>query len=175
MRSSGVATAKNTAYKEDWSIAELKLGIDPGQTARRIPARAERPPDTTPSIPAAKAFKDLAFATDKNVETRANSGTPNYEGMAINIDLGGEYELTRVMQLHGRSAEDYPAEYKIEVSRQANESKFREVWRGAGKAGRSVARFEPVTTRYIRITALKNRDNSHLWSIAEVRTNRDPD
>jgi len=169
------ATAKNTTYKEDWSIAELKLGIDPGQTARRIPTRAERPPDTTPPIPAAKTFKDLALATDKNTDTRANSGTPIYEGMAITIDLGGEYELTRVVQLHGRWAEDYPAEYKVEVSRQANESRFREAWRGAGKAGRSVARFEPVTTRYIRITALKNRDSSHLWSIAEVRTNRDPD
>ena len=179
------ATAKNPTYKEDWSIAELKLGVDPGQTARRIPAaKAERPPDTTPGaskvtvpppVQAAKTFKDLALVTDKNADTRANSGTPNYEGMSITIDLGGEYELTRVVQLHGRWSDDYPAEYKVELSRQATESKFREAWRGAGKAGRSVARFEPVMTRYIRITALKNRDASHVWSIAEVRTNRDPD
>jgi len=179
------ATAKNPTYREDWSIAELKLGVDPGQTARRIPAaKAERPPDTTPGaskvtvpppVQAAKTFKDLSLATDKNADTRANSGTPNYEGMSITIDLGGEYELTRVVQLHGRWSDDYPAEYKVELSRQATESKFREAWRGAGKAGRSVARFEPVMTRYIRITALKNRDASHVWSIAEVRTNRDPD
>ncbi|MEK6285803.1 MAG: discoidin domain-containing protein, partial [Acidobacteriota bacterium] len=99
----------------------------------------------------------------------------NYEGLAITIDLGGEYELSRVVQLHGRWAEDYPVEYKVEVSRQANESRFREVWRGPGKVGRSVARFEPVATRYIRITALRNRDSNHLWSIAEVRTNLDPE
>jgi hypothetical protein len=80
-----------------------------------------------------------------------------------------------VVQLHGRWAEDYPAEYKIDVSKQANESRFREVWRGPGRAGRSVARFEPVATRYIRITALRNRDNNHGWSITEVRTNRDTD
>jgi hypothetical protein len=169
------ATAKNTTYREDWSIAELKLGVDPGQTARRIPARPKREPEATPAVAAARTLKDLALATDKNPDTRASSGTPNYEGMSITIDLGGEYELSRVVQLHGRWAEDYPVEYKVEVSRQANESRFREAWRGAGKAGRSVARFEPVTTRYIRITALKNRDSSHLWSIAEVRTNRDPD
>jgi len=169
------ATAKNTTYRQDWSIAELKLGVDPGQTARRIPARSERPPDVPPSVPAPKTLKDFALATDQNAETRASSGTPNYEGMSITIDLGGEYELSRVVQLHGRWAEDYPAEYKIEVSKQANESRFREVWRGPGKASRSVARFEPVTTRYIRITALRNRDNNHGWSIAEVRTNRDPD
>src|SRR6185436_7048313 len=118
---------------------------------------------------------DSALATDQNAETRASSGTPNYEAMSITIDLGGEYELSRVVQLHGRWAEDYPAEYKIEVSKQANESRFREAWRGPGKASRSVARFEPVATRYIRITALRNRDSNHGWSIAEIRTNRDPD
>jgi hypothetical protein len=95
--------------------------------------------------------------------------------MSITIDLGGEYELSRVVQLHGRWAEDYPAEYKVELSKQANESRFRDAWRGAGTAGRSVARFEPVTTRYIRITALRNRGGNHGWSIAEIRTNRDPD
>jgi F5/8 type C domain len=167
------ATAKNTTYRQDWSIAELKLGVDPGQTPRKIAARPERAPDATP--PPARTLKDLTLATDKKPGTRASSGTPNYEGMSITIDLGGEFELSRVVQLHGQWAEDYPAEYKVEVSRQANESRFREAWRGPGKPGRSVARFEPVTTRYIRITALRNRDAEHWWSIAEVRTNRDPD
>jgi hypothetical protein len=174
------ATAKNTIYPgQDWSIAELKLGVDPGQTARRIPNRPDRTPEPTPPTPVPGQeqgrLKDPALATDKNPETRATSGTPNYQGMSLTIDLGGEFELSRVIQLHGRWPEDYPAVYKVEVSRQANESRFREVWRGAGTPLRSVARFEPATTRYIRITALKNRDNNHSWSIAEVRTNRDPD
>lgn len=169
------ATAKNTTYREDWSIAELKLGVDPGQTPRRIAARPERAAEPAPPAPTVRTLKDPALATDKNPDTRASSGTPNYEGMSITIDLGGEYELSRVLQLHGRWAEEYPAEYKVEVSRQGNESRFREVWRGPGNEGRSAARFEPATTRYIRITALRNRDSSHWWSIAEVRTNRDPD
>ncbi len=167
------ATAKNTTYRQDWSIAELKLGVDPGQTPRKIAARPDRAPEPTP--PAARTLKDLTLATDKKPGTRASSGTPNYEGMSITIDLGGEYELSRVVQLHGQWAEDYPGEYKIEVSRQANESRFREAWRGPGKAGRSIATFEPVTTRYIRITALRDRGANHWWSIAEIRTNRDPD
>ena len=174
------ATAKNTVYPgQDWTIAELNLGVDPGQTARRIPTRPDRTPEPIPPTPAPGEehgrLKDPALATDKNLETRATSGTPNYQGMSVTIDLGGEYELSRVIQLHGRWQEDYPAVYKIEVSRQANESRFREVWRGAGSAVRSVARFEPATTRYIRITALKTRLNNNWWSIAEVRTNRDPD
>lgn len=167
------ATAKNTLYREDWSIAELKLGVDPGQKARRIPARNDRPPDDPP--PPARTLKDPTLATDKNPETRASSGTPHYQGMTIIVDLGGEYELSRVAQLHGRWAEDFPAEYKVEVSRQANESRYREVWRGQGTRGRSVARFQPVATRFIRITALRNRDLTQWWSIAEIQTNRDPD
>jgi hypothetical protein len=171
------ATARNTLYREDWSIAELMLGVDPGQTARRIatrPDRPDRPPVTTLPAPAPRTLRDPALATDRKLETRASSGTPDYRDMSITVDLRGEYELSHVVQLHGRWAEDYPAEYKIETSRQTNESRFREVWRGEGTTGRSVARFEPVTTRYIRITALRTRRGDYGWSIAEVRTNRDP-
>jgi hypothetical protein len=118
---------------------------------------------------------DAAKATDGRLDTFASSGAPDYVGMSITYDLGGEYELSRVVQLHGDRAEQFPAEYKVEVSRERNESRFREVWRGAGQEGRSVARFDPVVTRYVRITALRARGNGRLWSIAELRTNRDPD
>jgi hypothetical protein len=95
--------------------------------------------------------------------------------MTLSFDLGGEYELSRVVQVHGQWRDDYPGEYKIETSRQKDESRFREVYRGRGEPGRSVAQFNEVVTRYVRITALRNRDRTHWWSIAEVRTNRDPD
>src|SRR5262249_7783299 len=93
--------------------------------------------------------------------------------VSLTFDLGGEYELSPVVQVHGQWPDDYPAEYQVDVSRERNESKFREVWRGAGERERSVAVFAPVLTRYIRITALRARDNYHWWSIAELRTNRD--
>jgi hypothetical protein len=88
------ATAKNTTYRQDWSIAELKLGVDPGQKARRISARPERPPETTPPpVTAPRTLKDITLATDKNPE-HVQAAAPNYEGMSITIDLGGEYELS---------------------------------------------------------------------------------
>jgi hypothetical protein len=159
---------------EDWTIAEIRGGIDPGQTARTIPAKTETPADTV-SQPSAKTLRDTANLTDNKPDTFATSGTPDYAGTSYTLDLGGEYELSRVVQIHGARPDDYPAEYKIEVSRERNENRFREVWRGSGEPGRSVARFNPVTTRYVRITALQNRDRRHPWSIAELRTNRDPD
>ncbi len=170
------ATKTNSVYREYWSIAELRAGIDPGQTPRRIPAEPGRPPsDKGPPSPPAGALRDTELAFDKNPETRATSGRADYEGMSLSFDLGGEYEFSRIAQLHGRWGEDYPAEYKIEVSRERNESKFREVWRGRGEPSRSVARFNPVVTRYVRITALRSRDRSQWWSVAELRTNRDED
>jgi hypothetical protein len=148
----------------DWTIAELRGGIDPGQEARTIPAKTDKPAD--PVSPESRALRDTANLTDNKLDTFASSDSPNY---------AGEYELSRVVQIHGARQDDYPAEYKVEVSRERNESRFREVWRGSGEPGRSVARFNPVLTRYVRLTALRNRDNRHLWSIAELRTNRDPD
>jgi F5/8 type C domain-containing protein len=166
------ATATNGGGP-DWTIAELKAIIDPGAKARRIPVPDTRPPGDTKPPSTGKAIKDLALAFDKNPNTRATSGTPDYEGMSFTFDLGGEYEISRVVQIHGAWPEDYPAKYQVEVSRQRDESRFREVWQGRGERGRSVAEFQPIATRYIRITALQRRDNTHWWSIAELRTNRD--
>ncbi|HWP43850.1 MAG TPA: discoidin domain-containing protein [Blastocatellia bacterium] len=155
----------------EWSVAEAKAIIDPGARARRIPGR--RLPQPEP--PTRSEIRDQRLAFDRDLGTRATSGTADYEGMTFTFDLGGEYVMSRVVQVHGQWRDDYPAEYKIEVSRQKDESRFREVWRGRGEPGRSVAAFDDVTTRYIRITALRNRDRAHWWSIAELRTNRDPD
>jgi len=160
----------------EWTIAELKAIVDPG--ARPIIIRPDdRPPrpDQPGPRPPVRVMKDIEQAFDRNMNTRASSETANYDGMVFTYDLGGEYELSRIAQVHGRWIDDYPAQYKIEVSRQRDEDRFREVWRGAGERGRSVAQFNPVTTRYIRITALRERNRTNWWSIAELRTNRDPE
>jgi hypothetical protein len=173
------ATAVNTGG-EDWTIAEIRGGVDPGQKARTIPAKQENPPNTqTPADTGTerrtKALSDAANVTDNKLDTFATSKTPDYVGMSHTFDLGGEYELSRVVQIHGAKPDDFPGEYKVEVSRERNEDRFREVWRGNGERGRSVARFSPVVTRYVRLTALRNSPRQHWWSIAELRTNRDPD
>jgi hypothetical protein len=172
------ATALNDTYREEWSVAELRGGIDPGQTARRIPDSTPRPPNGNPGpLPpaASKLMEAPELALDNKAGTFSRSGRGEYEGMFYLLDLGGEYEISRVIQVHGSRPEDYPGEYKIEVSRERNENRFREVFRGKGQVNRSVARFEPVVTRYIKITALSARNTRNWWSIDELRTNRDND
>lgn len=176
------AMASNAGGPE-WNIAELKAIVDPGARPRIIDRddRPQRPDPPDRPRPPLKVIRDFEQAFDRNLNTRAWSGTSDYDGMTITFDLGGEYELSRVVQIHGKWMDDFPAQYKVEVSRQRDEDRFREVWRGAGERGRSVATFNPVTTRYIRITALRDRNDrnrrirANSWSIAEVRTNRDPD
>jgi hypothetical protein len=171
------ATATNGGGP-DWSVAEIKAIIDPGATnPRTIPAGTATPPVTAPgqSGRITGDLRDLELALDRNPATRATTGRANYAGASFTFDLGGEYELSRVVQNHGRWADEYPGQYKIEVSRRRDESDFREVWRGSGEPGRSTATFDPVNTRYVRITALRPQDRTHWWSVAELRTNRDPD
>lgn len=172
------ATATNDTYREEWSVAELRAGIDPGQRPRRIPEDSPRPPNNNPGpLPpaATRVLEAPELALDNRVGTFSRSGRSEYEGMYYLLDLGGEFELSRVIQVHGSRAEDFPGEYKIEVSRERNESRYREVFRGKGQANRSVARFEPVVTRYVKITALRTRPTGNWWSIDEIRTNRDKD
>jgi hypothetical protein len=170
---------------EDWSIAEVRVMVDPGATPRRSPwgdrdrdrdrdRDQDRDRDRFPDRND-RPLRDVNLAFDKNLNTRATSGVYDYAGTSVTLDLEGEYELSRVIQLHGQWQDDYPAEYKIEVSRDRNEGRFREVFRGAGEPGRSIAQFATVSARYVRITALRGRDRYHWWSIAEVRTNRDSD
>ena len=177
------ATEVNSQYHQEWSVAELTAGVDPGQTPRII-RPADRPVPPPPAPPRGRELFDVAKATDGRIDTFASSNSANYAGMFITYDLGGEYELSRVVQLHGDRREEFPGMYKVEVSRERNEDRFREVWRGPGQAGRSVARFDPVVTRYVRITAVETRDSgigpgrrpeARSWSIAELRTNRDPE
>jgi hypothetical protein len=169
---------------EDWSIAEVRIMVDPSATPRRGPWPGRDPdrdrdrnpdrdrfPDSQPYRP----LRDVALAFDRNMNTRATSGVYDYAGTSVILDLEGEYEISRVIQLHGQWQDDYPAEYKIEVSRDRTDGRFREVFRGAGEPNRSIAQFAPVFARVVRITALRSRDRYHWWSIAEIRTSRDSD
>ncbi|GEM_PF-1297849 len=164
------ATKTNATYNETWSIAELRIGVDPGQRPRRIPADSG---DNTTTPPRETVLRDAAAARDRNEETFATSSTPNYAGMFVTFDLRSEVQLSRIVQIHGSRSEDYPAEYRVEVSRVQSDRGFQEVFRGSGQANRSIARFTPTTARFIRLTATRNRNNVNWWSIAELRTDAD--
>jgi hypothetical protein len=63
--------------------------------------------------------------------------------------------------------DDYPAEHEIEVSEDGN--RWQRVFEGEGGRNRSGASFTPARARYIRITAIANRDLQRPWSIYELK------
>jgi hypothetical protein len=43
------------------------------------------------------------------------------------------------------------------------------VFEGRGEPGRSGASFNPIRARFVRITAISERDAQHWWSIYRLR------
>ena len=131
-----------------------------------------RPPKNDDSIPARNRWRitgdmnNISSMQDKNRGTRADTGTPNYGGRKVNIDLGKPCTVRKVIQDHGASTEDYPRQYKIMAS--PDGMQWNEIWRGKGTSGHSVAEFSPVFVRFIRVEATEERQKDKWWSIHEL-------
>lgn len=184
------ATAVNTVYNQEWSIAELTAGIDPGQKARTIPSPPQPAPQPAPkpdnketnSKPDAEDDKLMARAirsitaqgitninavVDDNNTTRATTTTANYAGAWVQVDLGSSYMVSRVVQVHEPEGRDFPGRYRVEVSADGN--RWQTVFEGAGERDRSMATFTPVRARFVRITATANHNNRAAWSIYKLK------
>jgi len=83
------------------------------------------------------------------------------------VDLGGSVTVSRVVQIHDPDERDYPGRYRIEIS--DGGSRWRGVFQGQGERGVSVASFNPVRARFLRITAIANHDLQHWWSIYKLK------
>lgn len=111
-------------------------------------------------------FQNAHNLKDKDTRTRSDSGTAHYKGQQVTADLHGVYLVCKVVQDHGQSSEDYPGAYKVEVSQDGYT--WLEVFQSSGTPGHSLAQFPEVGARYVRITATRDRDGGHFWSIHEL-------
>jgi hypothetical protein len=69
--------------------------------------------------------------------------------------------------IHEPDREDYARRYKIDVS--SDGGQWQTVFEGRGELGRSGAGFNPVRARFVRITAISERDTQHWWSIYRLK------
>ena len=125
------------------------------------------------SIPSRNKWKitgdmnNLRNMQDKNRGTRADTGTPNYGGRKIYVDLGKLCTIRKIIQDHGESKEDYPRQYKVLAS--SDGMQWNEIWRGGGsKEGHSVEVFSPVRARFVRVEVTQERGKGKWWSIHEL-------
>ena len=182
------ATALNTQFKQEWSVAELTAGIDPGQKPRTIPTPTtpDKPSPNPGPIPpgkvpddddrltprairniTAQGFTNINAVVDDNNTTRATTATANYAGAWVRVDLGGVTNVSRVVQVHEPDARAFPGRYRVEVS--PDGERWQTVFEGAGERGRSVASFAPVRARFVRITAMANVNNRAAWTLYKLR------
>ena len=83
-------------------------------------------------------------------------------GMWFTLDMGNPRRIERVTLEHPKN--QLPRGYMVEVS--LDEEDWQEVGRKGDNWGKLDVRFDPVVTRYVRVTTT-NSSPYHPWGIAE--------
>jgi hypothetical protein len=120
---------------------------------------------------------DLAALTDRNAQTRWDSGWPQRGTESITIDLGSVGQVNAVTLAIGSYYADFPRLLTIDVSEDLHAWTTRWSGRCGAKAVAAAVEdarlvpltvvFPPVTARYVRLRQL-GADKIYHWSIAEV-------
>lgn len=124
--------------------------------------------------------EDCKNALDGNIDTRWGSGTAQSPGMFFQIDLGRQYEISKIRFDLGKFTADFPRGYCVSISTdKAHWEKVLDMpgtagifWDGShpryiGNGSYFTAVFNPVKARYVKITQI-GRDPKFDWSIAEI-------
>ncbi len=147
------ATAQRT---QPWTIAELRAAL----------------PQPLPNRPAWKFAAShnpvtAVLAVDGKLETRYDTKAFQVPGMWFQIELPAETEIGGLTLETGKSPNDYPREYKVEVSPDG------QIWTkpiatGKGSGSTTNIHFPAVTTKFIRITQLGSVKGNY-WSIHDLQ------
>jgi hypothetical protein len=122
---------------------------------------------------------DRAF--DRSISSAWSSSSSQQPGMYFQIDLGGIYNLNRILLLCGKGKEwNFPSQYRIELSR--DEKAWEEItavknqwaylfWSNGRpfwklRDGRMEINFDPKGARFVRITVTGPAPQP--WSIGEI-------
>ena len=106
-------------------------------------------------------------AIDGRADSRYSTGKPMTPGMWLQIELKDEAKVTELILDSSASANDYPRGYEVTVSKDGKEWS-QPVAKGEGKGAITEIRFDPIETRFIRITQTGNAPGNY-WSIHELQ------
>lgn len=121
-----------------------------------------RPVTASTQLRNAQGFFPAALAVDGKPDTRWSSAFADNQWLAV--DLGKETTISKIVLSWERA---FGQSYAIEVS--TDGAAWREVWKtNAGKGGKEVITFAPVTARHVRLRADK-RGTIHGFSLWELQ------
>jgi O-glycosyl hydrolase len=156
-----------------WSIAEFGVYHDTNPEPEPDPD-APLPRDgwsATASDESPWPNDALGHMLDGDVSSRYTSGTGQYDGMWVQVDMGAEKTFNKVELDPGSSTDDYARSADVFVS--SNGSDWTKVASisGAGNPTQ-VATFPVQTARYLKVVQTGSAGN--WWSIAELNVYNDP-
>jgi HEAT repeat protein len=106
-------------------------------------------------------------ALDGNPDTRWTTGAKMDKGMWLQVDLGWESEVIKLVLDATKSPGDYPRGYEVYVSN-STENWGEPVAKGEGKGPVTEITCKPKSGRYVRIVQTGTGDGS-FWSIHELK------
>jgi hypothetical protein len=156
-----------------WSIAEFGVYLDTEPDPEPDPD-APLPRDgwsATASDESPWPNDALVHMLDGDVSSRYTSGTGQYDGMWVQVDMGAEKTFNKVELDPGTSTDDYARSADVLVS--SNGSDWTKVasFSGAGNPTQ-IATFAAQTARYLKVVQTGSAGN--WWSIAELNVYNDP-
>ncbi|HYG75436.1 MAG TPA: discoidin domain-containing protein [Planctomycetota bacterium] len=110
--------------------------------------------------------KTLAHAVDGKPDTRWDTGKEQAAGMWLTIELPEVTAISGIWLDAGKSRNDFPRGYKVEVSTDGKQW-GKPVAQGKGNAGKTEINFAAVTAKFIRITQTGAQKGT-FWSIHEM-------
>ncbi len=148
------ARAATTQRTEAWTIEELR-------------AATPRPLDRKGwTLSASHNAASVALAIDGDRNTRYDTKAFQKPGMWFQIELPQETEVAGLQFDTTKSANDYPRGFSVELSSDGT-SWSKPVAKGDGNAPLTDIAFEPVKTKFIRITQTGSA-KGNFWSIHEL-------
>jgi mono/diheme cytochrome c family protein len=124
-------------------------------------------------VSASHATDRAARAIDGKFETRYETGVEQVPGIWFQIELPEETIVSGLYLDAASSPHDYPRGYKVDVSNDGQHWK-ESISTGRGSARTTEIHFEPVKTKFIRITQTSSA-RGLFWSIFELQVLQPPD
>ena len=138
---------------QPWTISELRATLPQPLDRKQWKLSASDKPD------------DAKLAIDGRIDTRYTTGTSQKPGMWFQVEFPKETTITGLQLDAGKSRNDYPRGYKVEIS--SDGAQWKEVASGKGSNAVTDIQFPATKAKFVRITQT-GAVGGLFWSIHEL-------
>lgn len=138
---------------QPWTVAELRASLPQPLDRKEWKLTASDKPG------------DAKLAIDGRIDTRCTTGTSQKPGQWFQVEISKEATITGLQLDGGKSKNDYPRGYKVEIS--SDGQQWKEVASGKGSNAVTDVQFPATKVKFVRITQT-GAVGGLYWSIHEL-------